>query len=142
MVLRSWRWIVPLALAAAIWLLPHGRFDGRSWGLLCLFAAAICGLITRPIAAGAIMITTIASGALLLNGQPADLASIEAEFKRLQTEKGVVWYYRDNPMSEPSPAAMAVVQLVIQYRLPISFSSKPDFSDYVDENGRSQPRKR
>ena len=87
-------------------------------------------------------ISALASGALLLNGQAADLASIEAEFKRLQAESGVVWYYRDNPRSEPSPAAMAVVQLVIQYRLPISFSSKPDFSDYIDENGRSQPRKR
>jgi DASS family divalent anion:Na+ symporter len=61
----SWRWIVPLALAAVIWLLPHGGFDARSWGLLCLFAATICALITRPIAAGALMIATIAVGAIL-----------------------------------------------------------------------------
>lgn len=61
----SWRWIVPLALAAAIWLLPHAGFDPRSWGLLCLFAATVCALITRPIAAGALMITTIATGAML-----------------------------------------------------------------------------
>jgi DASS family divalent anion:Na+ symporter len=61
----SWRWIVPLALAAVIWLLPHGRFDPHSWGLLCLFAATVCALITRPIAAGALMITTIATGAML-----------------------------------------------------------------------------
>jgi len=60
-----WRWIVPLALAAAIWVLPHGGFDGRRWGLLCLFAATVCALITRPIAAGALMIATIATGALL-----------------------------------------------------------------------------
>jgi DASS family divalent anion:Na+ symporter len=61
----SWRWIVPLALAAVIWLLPHGGFDARNWGLLCLFAATVCALITRPIAAGALMITTIAVGAML-----------------------------------------------------------------------------
>jgi divalent anion:Na+ symporter, DASS family len=61
----SWRWIVPLALAAAIWILPHGGFDAHKWGLLCLFAATICGLITRPIAAGALMIMAIAAGALL-----------------------------------------------------------------------------
>jgi len=60
-----WRWIVPLALAAAIWLLPHGGFNDSSWGLLCLFAATVCALITRPIAAGALMITTIATGAML-----------------------------------------------------------------------------
>jgi len=61
----SWRWMAPLALAGAIWILPHGSFDARSWGLLCLFAATICGLITRPVAAGALVITAIAAGALL-----------------------------------------------------------------------------
>ena len=60
-----WRWIVPLAVAAGIWMLPHGSFDPRRWGLLCLFSATVCGLITRPIAAGALMISTIALGALL-----------------------------------------------------------------------------
>ncbi len=63
--MSHWRWIVPLALAAAIWVLPHAGFDPRSWGVLCLFAATVCGLITRPIAAGALMIATIAIGALL-----------------------------------------------------------------------------
>ncbi len=61
----SWRWIVPLGLAAVVWLLPHGHFDARSWGLLCLFAATICSLITRPVPAGVLMIGTIATGALL-----------------------------------------------------------------------------
>src|SRR5215831_13779476 len=61
----SWRWMVPVALAAAIWFLPRGGFDARSWGLLCLFAATVCGLITRPVAAGALVITAIAVGALL-----------------------------------------------------------------------------
>jgi DASS family divalent anion:Na+ symporter len=61
----SWRWIVPLALAGTIWVLPHGHFDARSWGLLCLFAATICSLITRPVPAGVLMIGTIATGALL-----------------------------------------------------------------------------
>lgn len=60
-----WRWIVPLAVATAIWCLPHGGFDARSWGLLALFAATISSLITRPVAAGALMIAAIATGALL-----------------------------------------------------------------------------
>ena len=87
-------------------------------------------------------ISALASGALLLNGKTADLASIEAELKRLRINNGEVWYYRESPQTEPTPQAMAVVKLVIQYRLPISFSSKPDFSDAVDDKGRSQPRKR
>lgn len=60
-----WRWIVPLAVAVAIWLLPHHGFAASRWGLLCLFAAAMCALITRPIAAGSLMISAIAVGALL-----------------------------------------------------------------------------
>ena len=61
----SWRWIVPLAAAAAIWIAPHGGFDARAWGILCLFAATVAALITRPVAAGALMIGAIALGALL-----------------------------------------------------------------------------
>src|SRR4051812_7699872 len=61
----AWRWLVPLVLAAAIWLAPHAGFDARAWGVLCLFAATVCALITRPVAAGALMITTIALGAML-----------------------------------------------------------------------------
>ena len=86
-------------------------------------------------------VSVLASGKLLLDGSPADLASIESEFKRLQRENGVVWYYRENAQAEPSSEATAVVQLVIKYNLPISMSSKPDFSDFIDETGRSRPRK-
>ena len=54
---------------------------------------------------------------------------------------GEVWYYRDNPAQEPPPRAMAAVQLVIKYQLPVSFSSKSDFSDTVDPStGVSRPR--
>jgi len=60
-----WRWIVPLVVAAVVWILPHGGFDSRQWGLLCLFAVTISGLITRPVAAGALVIAAVAIGALL-----------------------------------------------------------------------------
>jgi hypothetical protein len=86
-------------------------------------------------------ISALASGALLLNGRPADLASIEAEFKDLQKKHGAVWYYRENLRAEPSPAATQVIELVIKYRLPVSFSTKADFSDSFDlVTGRSVPR--
>lgn len=60
-----WRWVVPLLVAAVIWLLPHGEFDARRWGLLCLFAATVCGLITRPLPAGALVIVALTAGVLL-----------------------------------------------------------------------------
>ena len=85
-----------------------------------------------------IKISALASGKLLLNGQDSSLPTIETELKNT---KGVVWYFRENPQSEPPPEAMAVIELVVKYKLPISMSSKPDFSDYIDENGNSKPRK-
>jgi len=33
------------------------------------------------------------------------------------------------------------IELVIKYSLPISMSTKADFCDAIDANGRSQPRK-
>ncbi len=60
-----WRWTVPILVAAAIWLLPHAGFAPRGWGLLCLFAATVCALITRPMPAGALMIVVISLGMLL-----------------------------------------------------------------------------
>ncbi len=60
-----WRWLVPLLVASAIWLLPHGDFDARRWGLLCLFGATVSGLITRPLPAGAVVIVALTAGVFL-----------------------------------------------------------------------------
>jgi divalent anion:Na+ symporter, DASS family len=62
---QRWRWIVPLAVAGAIWLAPHGGFSAQSWGLLCLFAFTIAALITRPLPAGSVMLVVMSAGTLL-----------------------------------------------------------------------------
>lgn len=56
---------MPLGLAAAIWSIPHAAFGARDWGLLALFAATICGLITRPLPLGAVVLVGITAGTLL-----------------------------------------------------------------------------
>ena len=91
---------------------------------------------TQPIA----RVTALADGTLLLNGQPSSLAAIETEFKRLQAAKGAVMYHRENAKAPAGPEAMTVIDLVVKYGLPISLSSKSDFSDYIDANGQSHPR--
>jgi divalent anion:Na+ symporter, DASS family len=60
-----WRWAAPVLVAAVVWLLPHAGFAPRSWGLLCLFAATISALITRPLPAGSVMMIVISLGMLL-----------------------------------------------------------------------------
>src|SRR5260370_31979174 len=59
------RWVAPLLVRAVIWLLPHAGFEPRSWGLLCLFAAAVSALITRPLPAGSMIVIVISLGMLL-----------------------------------------------------------------------------
>jgi divalent anion:Na+ symporter, DASS family len=59
------RTAVPLLVAGVIWFLPHAGFAPHAWGLLCLFAATVSALITRPLAAGSLMIVVISLGMLL-----------------------------------------------------------------------------
>lgn len=51
-----WRWLVPAATAALVWLLPHGRFEPRDWGLLCVFAATVAGMVAQPLPAAAVVL--------------------------------------------------------------------------------------
>ena len=60
-------------------------------------------------------------------------------FRDLKSNEGAVWYFRD-PDANPDDAGMDVVRLVVKHGLPISISSQPDFSDYVDSDGVSHPR--
>jgi divalent anion:Na+ symporter, DASS family len=64
-VVRHWRWLVPLATSAAIWLLPHAGFPPRAWGLLSLFAATVSALMSRPLPAGAVVLVAITAGSVL-----------------------------------------------------------------------------
>jgi DASS family divalent anion:Na+ symporter len=52
-------------VGATTWLLPHHGFDSLRWGLLCLFAATIGGLIARPLPAGGVVLVAVAAGSLL-----------------------------------------------------------------------------
>lgn len=61
----GWRWIVPLVIAAVIWLWPHPRIDPKSWTLFSLFAATVSALITRPLPAAAAVVIAVTVGTLV-----------------------------------------------------------------------------
>jgi hypothetical protein len=87
---------------------------------------------TPPILKVAVM----TDGRITVNGAPATMESFRESLKKLSQEKGVVWYYREAGTSEPPPQAKLVIQAVIEARLPIRLSSRPDYSDAVGMDGK------
>jgi hypothetical protein len=80
------------------------------------------------------------SGAVLLDGEPVSLGGLGAKLDGLKPDRPVVWYHREAADGEPPAEAMQVMKLVVDKQVPISLSSKADFSDYVDRKGVSHPR--
>jgi hypothetical protein len=71
------------------------------------------------------------AGVLQLDGKVVDLAAIEAALAQTAKREGVVFYGREAAREEPHPNAAKVVELITALRLPVRFSSQPDFSDAV-----------
>ena len=88
-----------------------------------------------------IRISVLQSGKILANGVETSLVELDSQLTQIKSQNGVVWYYREQAQGEPPSAATDVIKLVINRRLPISMSSKSDFSDVIDQNGISHPRK-
>ena len=89
-----------------------------------------------------IKITVTAAGDITADGQPVTLEQLAAKLADLKQAGGAVLYHRENPASEPHPNAMKVIELVVNNKLPIKLSAKPDFSDSVDDKGVSHADKR
>jgi hypothetical protein len=85
-------------------------------------------------------VSVLASGAVLLDGEGMSLDQLREKIETRKAERLVIWYYREAAQAEPPLEAMEVMKIVAEHGLPISLSSKADFSDYVDLKGRSHPR--
>jgi len=86
-------------------------------------------------------ISVLSSGRILLEGKKATLVTVNKALAKAQSAGKPVWYYRESGKGEPPIEAIEIVKLVVAHKLPISLSSKPDFSDYIDDEGHSHPRK-
>jgi hypothetical protein len=87
---------------------------------------------TQPILKLAVM----ADGRITVNGAPATMQSLRDSLKALSQQKGVVWYYREAASSEGPPIVKDVVQAIVDARLPVRFSSRPDYSDAIGPGGK------
>lgn len=82
-------------------------------------------------------VAVFADGRLTVDGTTATIQSLQASLRIMSEKHGVVWYYREAGQQEPPPIAMNVMKTIADARLPIQLSSRPDYSDYIDEKGRS-----
>ncbi len=80
-------------------------------------------------------------GKITYNQKEVSLLKLHDELRALKKNNGTVWYYREDGEDEPHPQAANVIQAVIGAGLPISLSSKPDFSTVVLPDGTIKPRK-
>lgn len=87
-------------------------------------------------------ISVFKSGEIQANSEVVSLQELDDLLAANARENGAVWYYREAGSEEPPPQAIEVINLVVKHKRPISMSSKPDFSDAIDENGYSIPRKK
>jgi biopolymer transport protein ExbD len=78
-------------------------------------------------------------GQIFLNDQPVTPHQLKRSFAELKQQEGAVLYYREDPEGEPPAEAMAVVQAVIDARLAIRLSAKPDYSDAIGLEGKPIP---
>lgn len=79
-------------------------------------------------------------GVISLNDQPVTIDELKSSLLKISQSPGSgVWYYRENPAGEPHPNAMLVLSAIVESKLPVRLSTKPDFSDSVGPGSTSQP---
>lgn len=81
-----------------------------------------------------------AKGTVSFNGAITAIEALKDKLAEVKRRNGVIWYYREASKSEPPAQATLVINLVIEYRLPLSMSTKPDFSDVLQPDGTTRPR--
>lgn len=81
-------------------------------------------------------IAVMLDGRISVDGFPATMDSVRASLKRLAELRGVVWYYREAGPAAAPPESIAVIQSIIENRLPIRLSSRADYSDAIGPDGK------
>jgi hypothetical protein len=87
-----------------------------------------------------VKISVLSNGDIFEDGQKVTIDQLATSLQKAKAASGKVWYYREAAGQEPPAVAMQVMKIVVDNGLPISLSTKPDFSDYVDEKGQTHQR--
>jgi hypothetical protein len=91
----------------------------------------------------ALKVAIMKSGEILINDKASSLEELDSLLKLNEEKNGVVWYYRESAQEKPTEIALQATKLIIEHKRPVSFSSKPDFSDEVSiKSGATRPREK
>ena len=81
------------------------------------------------------------SGDILVDDRMiSHINKLNEKLKEVTNLQGAVWYYRENSTNTPNEVADEVFRLILDTKLPFSLSTKSDFSDWIDANGKSRLR--
>jgi len=112
--------------------------------LLVAIALPVCAKAAMTECQGAIYVVMNKQGDVQIDRRPVAIADVDRELTRLRPAAHFVMYYRENagviPSGQASSNIHAVMDAVMKLGLPITLSSKPDFSDDIDAQGNSYPR--
>jgi hypothetical protein len=86
-------------------------------------------------------ISVLLSGKILVDGKAATPADVQRALKNAKAKRRTVWYYRESGGVGPPAEAIEVFKMIVEHKVPVSISTKSDFSDFVDDEGKSQPRR-
>ncbi|WP_425618573.1 hypothetical protein NA78x_002282 [Anatilimnocola sp. NA78] len=108
-----------------------------------LFAGCEQKPVARPVpgADQALKLRVTSTGEVFAEAVPVTLPQLEERIATHQATGKPIWYYREMPEEEPHPNAMKVITLMAKSGLPVKLSAEPDYSDSVDDNGRSRKLK-
>jgi hypothetical protein len=88
-----------------------------------------------------------ADGRVTADGREATLEALQQSLSELKRNHGSVLYYREGANyghggagSKAHPKAVLFVRAIFDAHVPVSVSSKPDFSDVVLPDGTTKPR--
>ena len=101
---------------------------------------AVCGESPANHEDEILKIKVMANGDIYADDVKVDLPKLALVLDQLKTSNGKVWYYRERGTTEAPAAVMQVIKAIADRELPTSFSSQPDFSDYIDSSGTPHPR--
>jgi hypothetical protein len=90
--------------------------------------------------ANTLRVAVMKDGSILLDGTKGSKEALERRLRALDKTNGAVWYYREDAETSPTgkqdASVRIVLDLVARHGRPMSFSSKPDFSDVDDGSGK------